>query len=56
MGFSLIQCGYSTLRSPYTYTSIIVVNIVCVMRAHDHSLSNALQQAGTPEVILKREQ
>jgi len=26
------------------------------MRAHDHSLLDALQQAGTPEVILKREQ
>ena len=26
---------------------------MCVMRAHDHSLLDALQQAGTPEVILK---
>jgi len=40
------------LYSPYTYTSIIV----CITRAHNRSLSDALQQLGPPKVIHKPEQ
>ena len=56
IGHSRRQNGYSMLCGLYTYTSMIIPNIANVIGDLDWSLSNALQQLGTPEVILKPEQ
>jgi len=44
------------LHGQDTYTCTIVFIIAFITRDLDHTLSNALQWVGTPEVILKLEQ
>jgi len=51
-----IQNRYSALCGPYTYTCIVVPNMVYVVRDFDHTLSDAFKWVSATELIIKPEE